>query len=306
MGTPFLNKPLCLTVTSLLLSLLPAQVLASACCGGAFSIPAIITGDDAGQLSTSFSQSKVEADVTATGVWRKRDTSDVSQILKIDGAHVFADRFQAGFSLPVQMRTRDGVQGGTSSGLGDMALQGAYEYLPDWDYNPYRPKGVGFLTLTLPTGKSLEESLNEDAGLSARGRGYWAFGGGTVLTKSYRAWDLNSTLEFHRSFAKTVNDTTLTPGSGGSFALGAGWNTAAWRFGGSIAWNQEDAVKITGATNSEASPQRYATGSLMASYLFPENWTGIVSYSDQTLFGNPENAILSKSAMILLQKRWAR
>lgn len=301
-----MNKLLCHTVTSFLLALMPAKVLASACCGGAFSIPAIITGDDAGQLSTSFSQSQVAADVTANGVWRKRETSDVSQILKIDGAHIIDDRFQAGFSLPVQTRTRDGVQGGTSSGLGDIAVQGAYEYLPDWDYNPYRPKGVGFLTLTVPTGKSLEESLTEDAGLSARGRGYWAFGAGTVLTKSYRAWDLNSTFEVHRSLSKTTNDMTFTPGYGGSLSLGAGWNSASWRFGGALAWNQEDAVRVTGATESNGSPQRYATGTVLASYLFPENWTGIVSYSDQTLFGNPETAILSKSAMILLQKRWAR
>src|SRR5437868_8784166 len=102
----FLNKQLCLTTINFLLSLLPAQVLASACCGGAFSIPAIITGDDAGQVSTSFSQSQVQADVTANGVWRKRDTSDVSQTFKIDAAHVVDDRFQAGISVPVQTRTR--------------------------------------------------------------------------------------------------------------------------------------------------------------------------------------------------------
>lgn len=306
MEPQFLNKQLCLTTISFLLSLLPAQVFASACCGGAFSIPAIITGDDAGQVSTSFSQSQVQADVTASGVWRKRDTSDVSQTFKIDAAHILDDRFQAGISIPVQTRTRNGVQGGKSSGLGDVAVQGAYEYLPDWDYNPYRPKGVGFLTVTLPTGKSLEESLNEDAGLSARGRGYWALGAGTVLTKSFRAWDFNSTLEVHRSFAKTVSDLTMTPGYGASFTFGAGWNSAVWRFGGALAWSQEDAVKVTGATNSEGSLQRYATGTLVASYLFPENWTGIVSYSDQTLFGNPTTTTLSKSAMVLLQKRWAR
>jgi len=285
-------------------AVLPAKVWASACCGGAFSIPAIITGDDAGQLSTSFSQSKIQADVTANGVWLPRDASDVSQILKIDGAHIIGDRFQAGFSIPVQTRTREGAMGGTSSGFGDIALQGAYEYLPDWDYNPYRPKGVGFLTLTLPTGKTLEESLPEDGGLSARGRGYWAVGAGTVLTKSFQAWDFNSTFEVHHSFARTVGEKTYTPGYGGSFSAGAGWNTATWRLGGAVAWNQEEGVKVSGET--QASAQRYATGTLLASYLMPDSWTAIVSYSDQTLFGNPTTTTLSKSAMVLLQKRWAR
>lgn len=303
MEAPLLSKHLSLIVSSFLL-LVPGSVFASACCGGAFSIPAIITGDDAGQFSTSFSQSKVEADVTASGVWRKREASDVSQIFKLDGAHIIDDRFQAGFSLPVQTRTRDGAAGGTSSGLGDIAVQGAYEYLPDWDYNPIRPKGVGFLTLTLPTGKSLEESLLEDNGLSARGRGYWAVGAGTVLTKNYQAWDFNGTFEVHRSFARTVNDMTFTPGYGGSASLGAGWNTAVWRFGGAVAWNAEDAVQVSGYEGAAGS--RYATGTLVASYLFPGAWTGIVSYSDQTIFGSPSNTPLAKSAMILLQKRWAR
>jgi len=304
MEIPSLKKLPFLIITSFLF--LPVMALASACCGGAFSVPSIITSDDAGQLSTTFSQSQIAVDVSANGVWRKRDFSDVSQVFKIEAAHIFADRYQAGFSLPVQTRAREGVQGGKASGLGDIALQGAYEYLPDWDYNPYRPKGLGFLTLTLPTGKSLEEALTEDAGLSARGRGFWALGAGTVLTKSYRAWDFNSTFEVHRSFAKSVNDLTMTPGNGGSISVGTGWNSAAWRIGGAISWNHEDAVKVSGVTNSEGSDQRYATGTLVASYLFPQSWTGLVSYSDQTLFGNPSTTALSKSAMVLLQKRWAR
>lgn len=289
-----------------LVALLPAKVLASACCGGAFSIPAIITGDDAAQISTSLSQSKVQADVTADGVWRRRESSDVTQVFKIDAAHIIDDRFQAGVSIPVQSRTRGGAQGGTSSGLGDIALQGAYEFLPDWDYNPYRPKGVSFLTLTLPTGKSLEESLNEDVGLSARGRGFWALGAGAVFTKNYRSLDFNSALEVHRSLAKTIHDLELTPRNGGSASFGAGWNTAVWRVGGAISWNQEDAVTVRGANYSDGSTQRYATGTLVVSYLLPDHWTGIASYSDQTLFGDPSTATLSKSAMILLQKRWSR
>lgn len=303
-----MSKQRFLTISkfSFLVALLPVQVLASACCGGAFSIPSIITGDDAAQVSTSFSQSKVHADVTADGIWRRRESSDVSQVFKIDGAFIIDDRFQMGFSIPVQSRTRAGAQGGTSSGLGDIALQGAYEFLPDWDYNPLRPKGVGSLTLTLPTGKSLEESLNEDAGLSARGRGFWAFGTGAVFTKSFRAWDFNSTLEVHRSLAKTIHDFELTPGNGGSASFGAGWNTATLRLGGALSWNQEDAVRVRGASSSDGSTQRYATGTLVISYLLPDQWTGIVSYSDQTLFGDPSTATLSKSAMVLLQKRWSR
>jgi len=257
-------------------------------------------------VTTSFSQSRIQADVSADGVWRKRTLEDSTQIFKLDAAHIFSDRWQAGFSVPLQNRAKAGSQGGTSSGLGDVAFQAAYEYMPDWDYSPLRPKGVGFLTLTLPTGKSIYESLETDGGLSARGRGFLAIGTGTVLTKIYRAWDLSATLEGHRSFAKSFQENTITPGYGGSLSLGGGWNTQFFRIGGALSWNQEDAVDVSGSVSSKGSLQRYATGTLAASYIFPDLWAGTISYSDQSLFGNPANTSLSQSILVLLQKRWNR
>lgn len=286
------------------MSLSPVSVLASACCGGAFSIPAVITGDDKAQVSTSFSHSRIHADVSPDGLWRKRKADDITEVFKIDAAHIFVDRWQAGFSLPIQSRTKEGR--GTSSGLSDIAMQVGYEYLPEWEYHPIRPKGVGFLTAIVPTGTSLEESLATDGGLSARGRGFWAVGAGTVLTKIHKAWDLSATFEAHHSFPKTSHGNTLTPGLGSSAAFGIGWNTQWARIGGALAWTQEDPVKVSGDNISNGSLQRYATASVSASYIFPENWAGTVSYSDQTLFGNPSTTALSKGLVVLLQKRWNR
>lgn len=291
-----------------LILLSPVKLWASACCGGAFSIPAIITGDDKAQVSTSFSFSQVHADVTTAGLWRKRQVEDVSRVFKIEAAHIFRDRWQAGVSLPFQTRSKEGLQGGTSSGLGDVALQLGYEILPEWDYHPVRPKGVGFLTLTLPTGETLYESLQKDGGLSARGRGFWAVGAGTVLTKIHRAWDMSATLEIHRSFEKKEAEQRVTPGYGGSLSLGGGWNSQFLRLGSAITWTEEEAVKVSGAAGATGagSPQRYATGTLSLSYIFPENWAGTLSYADQTLFGNPSNTTLSRSVLLLVQKRWNR
>ncbi|MBC7370759.1 MAG: serine protease spb1 [Bdellovibrionaceae bacterium] len=286
------------------LLLIPAKVFASACCGGAFTLPAVITGDDAAQLSTSFSRSNIQADVGADGVWTKRKSTDMTQIFKIDGARIFNDRWQAGFSLPVQTRQIDGL--GSSSGLGDVALQGGYEYLPEWEYSPWKPRGVGFLTLSLPTGKPYEEAYIDDAGLSSRGRGFWTAGAGTILTKVIRVWDVNAVSEVHRSFERTASGNTFQPGYGGSVATGIGWNQQNLRLGGAIAWAQEDAINVRGVTNSDGHAARFATGTLSASYVFQETWAGSLSYSDQTLFGDPSTTSLSKSVALVLQKRWTR
>lgn len=217
---------------------------AASCCGGGFAIPSLITGEDKAQLTSSMAYSKIDTDVLDTGIWRHRSNNDVSQILKIEAAKIFNDRYQYGISIPIQSRMTSGPQGGEASALGDIALQTGYEFLPDWDYNPWRPKGVGFISLTLPTGKSALESDN--GGLDTRGNGFWALGIGTSLSKTWNEW--------------------VTAG---------------------IA-------------------KKFATGTISGSYLFKDNWAGTFSYSDQTLFGDPLNTSLAKSAAIFVQKKWAR
>lgn len=292
---------------SFIVFLTSAKTFAAACCGGGFATPALITGDDKALFTTTYSNSRIDTDVYSNGVWQKRSGDDVSQTYKFEGAHIYNDLFQFGFSIPVQTRERSGNLGGSSTGLGDMALQAGYEFLPDWDYHPWRPKGVGFLTLTLPTGKSVYES--EDAlGLDSRGRGFLALGLGSAFVKTFGKWDANSTFEIHRSFEKDVHtsqvDGKIKPGTGGSLAIGSGYSIQDFRLGGAITWTYEDPIQV--ANNSGASAQRFATGSLLASSIFSNNWAGTLSYADQTLFGSPTNTSLSKSFSISIQKRWAR
>lgn len=274
-------------------------------------MPSLITGDDKATMTTSFSQGQVDTDVTADNIWIKRsDDKLTTKTLKIDGAMIFNDRFQAGASIPFQMRSQSHVSDeNQSSGLGDISGLVGYEYLPDWDYNPWRPKGVGFLTLTLPTGKSIQES-ETISGIDSRGRGLWAIGVGTTLTKSWTHIDANSTFEVHRAFNKDVHnsqmDGTLKPGYGSSFGVGAGYNVKDFRVGTSLTWTYEDAINVDGANSSTGSVERFATAALQTSYVFDQGWAGTVSYADQTLMGSPIRTTLSKVWSLSIQKRWAR
>jgi hypothetical protein len=276
----------------------------AACCGGGFAAPALISGDDRAQLTASYGYSEIADDVGADSLWRRREGQELSQTFKLEAAHIFRDRWQAGAGIPLVKRSRAGE---SSTGLGDIAATLGYEYLPDWDYSPWRPKGLGFIQLTAPSGRSINES---DAmyQLDARGRGFWAIGAGTLLTKIIGKWDLFSSLEAHRSFARHFANAsaqgTLRPGFGGSLGFGAGYNLTALRFGGGITWTYEDPVDVSGTLNSLGSPQRYATASLSASYLMRDDLA--VTYTDQTWFGSPANTTLGRGALLLLQKRWPR
>jgi hypothetical protein len=279
---------------------------AAACCGGGFSVPSLITGDEKAQLSTSYGYSQITDEVGTDNYWRRRETNESSETLKIEASHIFADRFQSGVTVPVVRRSRSGEQ---SSGLGDVSGVMGYEYLPDWDYNPWRPRGHGYLQMTAPTGRSINEA-DATYQLDSRGRGFWAIGVGTVLSKAIGRWDVLSTIEGHRSFDKRYSNSqtsgTLKPGYGGSFGLGAGYNWRSLRFGAGLSWLYEDAVSMRGTVNAEGSPQRYTTATLSASYILPHEWTATLTYADQTQFGRPVNTTLGRGATLFLQKRWLR
>jgi hypothetical protein len=283
-----------------------AQAWAAACCGGGFAAPALILGDDQAQFSAAYGYSQVIDDVGSDSLWHKRDTRETSETYKIEGAHIFKDRWQAGVSIPAVRRARAAEN---SMGLGDISGTLGYEYLPDWDYNPWRPKGLGFFQLTAPTGRSVNET-DTIYQLDARGRGFWAVGVGTVLSKIYGKWDVFADFDVHRSFNKKYSnsqfDGSLKPGFGGNLGGGAGYNLAKWRFGGALAWTYEDPIATSGSIESRGSAQRYATANVSATYLLPEEWSATLTYVDQTLFGSPATTSLGRGAMLVAQKRWPR
>lgn len=298
-------KLYCLTFISLTW-LLPGAAFAAACCGGGFAAPALIVGDDVAKVTASYGYSTVSQEVGADTFWRGLTTNETSETWKLDAVRVFADRWQTGLSVPVVRRSK---AGSSSTGIGDLTGSLGYEYLPDWDYNPWRPRGLGFLQIIAPSGRSVNES-SATYQLDSRGRGYWAAGAGTIFTKAWGVWDAFLNFDGHRSFARDFENTqfrgTLRPGYGGNAGFGGGWNTAAWRLGVSLTWSYEDPVGVTGTVISPGSPQRFATATATASYLVNELWAGTLTYADQTKFGSPVNTTLGRGITLLVQRRWER
>ncbi|HMN68624.1 MAG TPA: hypothetical protein PKC28_08795 [Bdellovibrionales bacterium] len=276
----------------------------AACCGGSFANPSLVAGDEKAQFTTSYAFTELAVDnVDSRGMWRKWDEHQQVQTLRLEGAHIFRDRWQAGASVPVVSRE---LNDESHSGLGDVATSLGYEYLPDWDYHPVRPKGLAFLQVTLPTGLARAES--ENGGLDSRGNGFLALGLGTLLSKTRGRFDLFTSVEVHRSLAKTVNNDQvhgkLAPGFGGSFGLGAGYSRRALRLGSAITWFYEDPIRI--ADRAKTGAERYATAALSLSYLASDLWAATVTYTDQTLFGDPVNTSLGRGVVFQLQRRWLR
>lgn len=287
----------------------PFKALAASCCGGGFSVPALILGDDKAQLTSTYSYAQVSDDVLSTGRWLKRDDKNQTQTLKLEGAVLFSESLQGGFSLPILSKTADATP--TSQGIGDIGLYLGHETFPETTYSRWKPKGVAFLQINLPTSPSIYDFSAKNSNES-RGRGFYSLGAGVALTKTWIIWDANLSAEVHRSISRSVNNDALggaielLPGWGLSQTIGLGWNYKDLRLGGSIVYFYEDAIESRGGTSSEGAMQRNFTASLSASYMVDSESAVTASYSDQALLGDPTNSSLSKTINVSYQKRWPR
>lgn len=260
--------------------------------------PALISGDDKAQMSLAYSRLTITDDVFPNGQWKSRTDDETLESWQIEAAHVFRDRWQMGLSLPVVQRSRLGE---SSAGLGDVTANLGYEYLPDWDYNPYRPRGLGYLQLVAPAGRAVFEST-DSLQLDTRGRGFWAIGVGTLLTKFWGPWDVLGLANVRRSFPRAG----LKPGWGGSIGIGGGYSYRDFRLGSQLTWTYEDPIDRTRPQVSRGSAQRVATGALSLSYMPSEEWSGSLTLQDQTLFGAPANTNLGRGVALQFQRRWSR
>ena len=107
-------------------------------------------------------------------------------------------------------------------------------------------------------------------------------------------------------FRSSLIQGTLKPGWGGTVSVGSGWNTKQWRLGAALSWTYEDPVSVNGKFEIPGLLERYATGSLSTSYLASDEWSGTLSYSDQTLFGSPLHTSLGRTIAFQVQRKWGR
>lgn len=289
---------------------------AAPCCASNAAIPSLIVGDEAALLSATASYGRVIGDAPSEGlsVFRTADDNEITRTLRLDSTLLLADRWQAGVGVPLVQRTIDRPgRSSEYSGVGDISLGGGFEYLPELDYSEWKPQGVGFLQLTLPTGRSIYESQTRDA-VDVTGRGMTTVTLGTFLIKRWARWDASVIPEAHYSFERSLSDARgqsvlLEPTHGFSLSMGGGYSPrgSALRFGGRVApvYNQGRSVTIDGRRMNTGFQYNWNTF-LECSYLVSDDWSLNSVYMDQTIFGPAINTTLDRSVSINLSRRWSR
>ena len=291
------------------------SALAAPCCSANAAAPALISGDDRAQVSLIAGNTSIIGDAPAEGiaVWRSSDNDERTQTLSLDGAFLVGDRWQLGVGTSF-VRHSLAHLGDATTALGDIRLDGAYELVPEWSYSTWTPKAYVFAQLILPTGKSIYEA-DLPGGVDAAGRGFYTLAVGTLLLKRWSDIDAYVLPEIHYSAARVFSDPstgepfTVSPGWGGSFALGVGYSPGGGnlRLGARVQpmYGGPKRVASTVGENMTAYQLSWDTA-LEAGYLVADNWSVSASYTDQTLLGPAVNTALGRSLSVSVQHRWPR
>ena len=292
---------------------------AAPCCAGGGSLPAMITGDEASQLTLTTSAGTVIGDAPAEGipVFRSSRVRETSQLLKLDAATVFSgafDRWQAGVSVPMLRHDYWRATSGSNSAMapGDVQLGTAFEFLPEWSYSEWKPKGFVFAQLTLPTGRSIYESTATDA-VDVTGKGFTTASAGVILVKRWSVWDASLSAQVSHSMGRDFaalpggEPLSVAPFWGASAGASVGWSRGAFRAGLRLQPTYVQALTTTAPSSVSVSSCKltWDTG-LDLTWLVHDDWSLSGAYVDQTLLGPAVNASLSRTVAVTLLHRWPR
>lgn len=298
----------------LLFNAVSVELLSAPCCGGTANVPALISGDNQSQFTATFASGSVVAEAPVEGgiKYRKENDNETIQSFRFDGAFLLSDRAQVGITLPVMRRARArGEYFAESTGLGDVAVNLGYEVLPEWSYSPWQPRGVVFVSGTIPTGGSLYDA-KELYKVDSRGRGLWGLSTGALLTKVLGNWDFSFLVEGHRGFSREIKNDLgvlqLNPGWGASSLLSVGLSPAGGnvRLGLSVAPSFEEAIATEGIISGRGESVALWTSAAQVSYLPSNTMSMSLIYSDQTFIHASQNSSLNRTVSFLIQKRFER
>ena len=296
--------PYLIILTSFLLG---QKLLAAGCCGGGNGGNALLGSEQKSLLSWELSRKEViVSSVSGKGLWQKPSDPQKVTTQVLAYSMLISDLWQMFVNFPVIQREQNGKR---FQNLGDVKVGAAYEFLPDWDYNPLRPRGLIYFGVSAPTGRAPQES--REGGLDSTGTGFWDFATGFQLNKSWVSFDASFNLAAHQSlqrkFDSPENSQTVIPGPGGSLSFGGGYTIGNHRIGSQLAQTIESPQKIqTDQSSIESGQEEYATFSLNYSWSASDTDQLAIAYSDQTLFGDPKNTSLSRALSINLVHFWNR
>lgn len=272
---------------------------ASSCCGGGSSSSMIITGDNAQEFNLGYSYRNDLGQTDRDGWATLHDgrTKDQQTALNLQYQRLLEDQFQLGGKISLvnkSLRKQGRVE--RKSGLGDLDLQGTYEFLPERTYSLLKPRGFLYTKVGIPNSRSLYDSKSVVFS-DVRGAGLYNVSLGTFFLKRFSVTTLKAGMEVQHLFGRTFPEGKLGDYNKVIVPLGAtyAFDPVPLSLGINSTWNYQTKKKFNGAISSFTEKEYFwETGTFLNWSLNREETWGI-SYSDSTLVGKNINSPLYRS-----------
>ena len=292
-------------------SLIATNLYAGSCCGGGAGSAELMLGDTKSVVRTIYSDQSILADSSNDLKINNREDDEIESIrtLSLSSSYRLNELTQFGFNLPIIEKIKKVNDNWESNaGIGDLQLNMGYEFMPEYNRNRFISQGFIFSQITLPTAPSLFTTKRTDS-LDTRGTGHYSYGIGTIFTKRQKTG--MTTVQFllsyrpGRKFNSTIfsSDSITTEDSFDNEVSISQSYSATENFAMSAGLKRSYlSNKTTSVYIGERQSSQKQTINLGLDYS-QEDYTYLMSYSDDFLFNSSYNHVLGKSVSIGLIKR---
>jgi hypothetical protein len=287
------------TIFILITILSSFNLFASSCCGGGSSSSMIITGDNQSEYSFSFSQ---RTDIGATdskgySTVNNQNVLDQQSVYNLQFQNLIADRLQVAVKTSfVQKQIRKQNRFENESGFGDIELQGSFEFLPEYTFSAYKPRGFVYLKGSIPTSHSLYNS-NSAVFSDVRGSGLYSLSAGSFFIKHISNWTLKSGAELQHLFGKNFNNVNLDSYQKFYLPIGVAYSNQNWpiTLGVNSTFNYQTSKTLSGAVNSTSGKEYFWELGTFVNWTISREETLGLSLSDSSLVGKNINSSLYRT-----------
>ena len=286
-------------IVFLFLILNSSDAFSSSCCGGGSSSSLIITGDNKAEMSLGYS---FRSDIGQTNqdgwsTFNSDQIKDQKQSINVQGQYQLSESWQIALKLSfIEKELKKSGISENNTGLGDVDLQTSYEYLPEYTYREYKPRGFLYSKISIPMSKNLYDS-ESNIFADVRGSGLYSLSVGNFLLKKINSFTFKLTTEWTHLFGEKYSTFKLHDYEKFTLPLGLSYGAedSDFSFGVTDTFSYQTNKKLSGSINSKSSQEYFWEMSFFVNYGPNRDELWSLSYSDSTLQGKNVNSPLYRS-----------
>jgi len=269
----------------------PFKLHASSCCGGGSSSSLILLDDDLSSISLgmNFRNDLGQTDGEGWASFNEEGIVDKQSSLNIQWQRLLNESIQIAFKSGLSEKTIfKQKRYEKKSGLSETELQTTYEFLPEYNYSLYKPRGFVFLKASIPGSPSLYDSKSNIFS-DVRGTGLYSLSSGAFFIKRFSTISLKSAIEWQHIFGRTFQTKAFKLHDYNKFnfpmSMGFSLDPMPFTIGAGLTWNYQSAKKFTGSINNQSQSEYFWETSAFINWVISREKSLGLSYSDSTLVG---------------------